>query len=72
MTKKEFRTIKERIEDIEYYGNGFHKLNGRYVQVLNLRIKGEIVLVDIILGNHEENSVQRYNNCEYPFGELVK
>ena len=64
MTKEE---IKQAIHDYEYLNNGFQKLSGKYVKVVNLKLRKNSVTVDIILGDEDpEEAINRYNVCEYP------
>lgn len=70
--KKELREkLKKAIEHLEYYANGFNKLNGHDVEAVNIAFgqseKNEKVYVaDIILHDREENKSERFNDCEYP------
>jgi hypothetical protein len=58
------------IEDVEYYTNYFHKLNGRNVRLKNMkRMKNEI-RGDIIYYDNEEGSSERYNNISYRVDKL--
>ena len=67
MTKKE---AKERIETIEFYGNGFHKLSGYDVRAINIRLRKEKVIADIIF--YEDGVRERHDNCEYPIEVLER
>jgi hypothetical protein len=64
--------IKQKIHDHEYYGNGFNHLSGRAVSVKNLRITKTKAVADIILHDYDENSKERFNQCEYPLEKLLK
>lgn len=57
--------IKDAIKEYEYYRNGFHKLCGRYVKVSNLVITKERYIADITLGDTEDKTSERYDECEY-------
>jgi len=56
--------LKEKVREYEYFLNGFQRLNGAYVKVVNIKKKRDRLLADVILynGEHEE----RYNKCNYP------
>ena len=62
--------IKNKITDYEYYRSGLQHLSGTDVEVKNLKILKNKAIADIILHNHEENSFERYNKCEYDLKEL--
>lgn len=69
MTKKE---IKEKIWKYEYCHSGFNKLSGVDVKVVNLRVRKNKAIADIVLTSDlESGNSERYNNCEYPFS-LIK
>ena len=63
MTKTE---AKRRIQDFEFYQNGFGALSGHDVKVVNLRKFKKKYVADIILRDYYDNSQERYNDCEYP------
>ena len=69
MNRKE---IKDMIEKYEYNINGFGRLNGRDVKVVNLRVTKEKVICDVILINDDDNMTERYNNTEYKLSKLVE
>ena len=58
--------IKRRTAEYEYYANGFHRLNAVEVLVRNVRIRKDRVIADIVIRRLEENTEERFNNCEYP------
>ena len=66
--------LKQRIEAIETNNNGLRHVNGAYVNVVNMRIKKDMITADVILSNDMEQTYQRYNNMEYPitmFKDLI-
>jgi len=63
MDKKQ---AKEIIKKLEYNNNGLGRINGAYVEVVNLKILKEKVVADVILSNDVEQTYERINNCEYP------
>lgn len=69
MTRKE---IKSRIEEHEYFSNGFHKLNGYHVKAVNLKQRQDKFIVDIIIHSADDNATERYNDCEYPKEFILK
>lgn len=66
--------IREKIWKYEYYRNGFSKLCGTGVRVLNLRINKNKATADIILITDDENEFgshyERYNDCEYNLDKM--
>ena len=66
MNEKE---IKKKIEMLEYNANGLGMFCFRGVEVLNLRLTKNKAIADIKLCDYEEQSFERFNNCEY---DLVK
>jgi len=69
MNKKE---IKDMIEKYEFNINGFGRLNGRDVKVVNLRVTKEKAICDVILINNDDNIRERFNNTEYKLSKLVE
>ena len=57
--------IRETIADYEYYRNGFNRLSGCCVKIVNLRILKNKYIYDTILQISFDH-FERYNNCEYP------
>ena len=62
------KNIKKKIEEYELFRNGLHRTNGSYVQLVNLRISGDIATCDIKLIS--EDGVERHNNCRYDLKAL--
>jgi len=62
------KNIKKKIEEYELFRNGLHRINGSYVQLVNLRISRDIATCDIKLIS--EDGVERYNNCRYDLKAL--
>ena len=58
-------TYKEAIEIMEYRANGFSRLSGHGVRVLNVRERKEDVVADVILYDYDDNKQERYNKCTY-------
>ena len=68
MTGKE---LKEKIWKYEFCLNGFHKLSGASVKVVNVRKARDKVITDVILT--DDNVIghsERFNSCEYPLALL--
>lgn len=61
--KKNKDEIKEKIRELERYANGLDKISGVFIKVLNLKIRKDKYIADIVICE-DENS-KRYNNCEY-------
>lgn len=59
-------TPKEKIEDYEYYKNGFNRLCGHEVVIVNVRKRKDKYIADVILRDIEAGKSERYNDCEYP------
>ena len=57
---------KKAIEEKEYYANGFYRLSGHGVKVVNVRERKLDVLADVILYDDNDNTHERYNKCTYP------
>ena len=55
--------IKKRIEEFEYYINGFQRLNGRDVQK-------DKAVADLIIHDFDDGITERYDNCEYPYVKI--
>lgn len=62
------KNLKEKIWEYEFYHNGFHKLSGADVKVVNVRKHKDKVIADVTLIDDcgTGHSEQRFNNCEYP------
>ena len=60
--------IKQRIEQYELFRNGLNAISGSAVQVVNLRLSGNIGVCDIKLIS--EDSIERHNNCRYDLKAL--
>ncbi len=56
--------IKEKIIEFERRISGLDKISGVDVKVLNLRIRKDKYIADVIISEDEKS--ERYNNCEYP------
>jgi len=59
-------TIKEIIEDFEYYKNGYNKISGNSVKAINIKERKDKYIADIILSEDLGAVETRYNKCEYP------
>ena len=63
--------IKQAIEKIEYYQNGFNMYaSGEDVRVINLRITKKKAICDVILTEDYGETEKRYNKCEYDLKSL--
>lgn len=69
MTKK---TAKEAIWNFEYYTNGYGRLSGMDVKVINLRLRKKFAIADVKLIDREDNHVDRYNDQKYVVEHLEK
>jgi hypothetical protein len=69
MTKKD---IKKAIWMLEYYGNGYDKLGGVNIKVVNLKVAKTRVFADIITVKTEDKIKERVDNCEYTFNDLER
>ena len=58
-------TLKEAIETMEYYANGYSRLSGYGVRALNVRERKDDVVADVILYDYNDNKQERYNKCKY-------
>ena len=56
---------KKAIEDYEYFATGYSRLSGHSIEVINVRVKKDEVLADVILHNDEDNIQERHNDCMY-------
>jgi len=63
MTRQE---AKQKIKIYEYYLNGFNKRVDHEVEVVNIRVRKDIVIADVIFIDHGRDYLERWNNCEYP------
>lgn len=57
--------IKQTISNIEFFANGFDKLCGSQIKVINLKSKKDKYIADIILISEFGEIKERVNNCEY-------
>jgi len=66
--------LKKKIRDYEYYSNGYHKLSGYDVEVLDIRIKprDDLVLADVLFHDYCDDHHDRYNSCEYVLSFFTK
>ena len=62
--------VKQAIEALEYYRNGFNKLWGVEVYARNVKLLKDKAVADIIIRWFEEGKQERYNACEYPYEDL--
>lgn len=69
MTKK---TAREAIWNFEYYTNGYERLSGMSVGVVNLRLRKKFAVADVKLIDIEDNHVDRYNDQRYSIEMLEK
>ena len=60
--------ITQRIEQYELFRNGFNAISGSAVQVVNLRLSGNIAVCDVKLIT--EDGMERYNDCRYDLKAL--
>lgn len=56
--------VKEKIRELERHISGLDKISGVFIKVLNLKIRKDKYIADIVICE-DENS-KRCNNCEYP------
>ena len=71
--KRVSEELRRKIETYEYYKNGFNQLSGAYTHAVNVKVRKNKAIADIILITDAENGCsERYNNCEYPLSELSK
>lgn len=56
--------VKEKIRKLERHNFGLDKISGVFIKVLNLKIRKDKYIADIVI--REDESSERYNNCEYP------
>ena len=62
------KIVKQKILDFEYFNfTAGGSLCSRDVEVLNLRLRKDKAIADIILHDYEENYQERHNNCEYDY-----
>jgi len=66
----DIQQIKERIWQLEYYGSGLNKLNAVEVRVVNLRVRKDRAVADVIVRYLEDGVEMRYSNVEYPLDKL--
>lgn len=72
MDKKERAKVRHLIEVFEYHQNGFHKLSGRDVEVLNVKKSVDNYTADVILHDREDKSHERFDGMKYPVAVLEK
>ncbi|MBA7601164.1 hypothetical protein ES703_08231 [subsurface metagenome] len=66
------KTAKEAIWNFEYYTNGYGRLSGMDVKVVNLRLTKKSAIADVKLIDREDNHVDRYNGQRYSIVVLEK
>ena len=67
----ERKAIKEAIKEYEYDINHFRRLSGTNVEVVNLKVKANLITADVILTYDIENGhSERFNNCTYHLSTL--
>ena len=62
--------ITRKIQDFEFYQNGFKNLSGVDVIVKNVRLLKKLAKADITFCYYEDNYQQKYFNCIYPYKML--
>jgi len=73
MAKRVSEELRRRIETFEYHKNGFDNLSGAYAHAINVKVRKNKAIADIILITDAENGTsERYDNCEYPLYLLKK
>ena len=61
------KKIKQKIEEFEYFYNGFHHLNGRSVKATRIRERADkMYIADIQFINDEDRKYELIKDCEYP------
>lgn len=65
-------TAREAIWNFEYYTNGYGRLSGKDVKVVNLRLTKKFATADVKLIDREDNHVDRYNDQKYVVEHLEK
>jgi hypothetical protein len=60
--------VKKKIVEFEYYENGYNRLSGADVKVVNLYVGKKKATADVILSDGDIKT--RVNSCEYPLVEL--
>jgi hypothetical protein len=76
MTKAKRNRVRQAIEDIEYYNNGFHRISGNDVEARNIKEMkdddGETIFIaDVIFHYRNDNVQERHNEVEYP-ADIIK
>jgi len=66
------KTAREAIWNFEYYTNGYGRLSGMDVKVINLRLRKKFAIADVKLIDREDNHVDRYNGQRYSIVVLEK
>ena len=67
---KKIKDIKSKIEDFEYYQNGFAHLSGAWVKVKNLRLTTKVARYDVTICSGEGEPEEKFYDCEYPLEKL--
>ena len=60
--------VKKKIVEFEYYENGYNRLSGTDVRVVNLHVGKDKATADVILNDGDVQT--RINACEYPLVNL--
>lgn len=65
--------IKKKIETYAYYHSGLKNINGGDVRAVNIKVRKDKVIADIIYMDYFDGyHTERYNDCEYPLDLLEK
>jgi hypothetical protein len=67
---KKIKDITRKIEDFEYYQNGFAHLSGAWAKAKNVRLSGGIALADVTLCSGQGEPEEKFFDCEYPLEKL--
>jgi len=67
---KKIQNLKSKIEDYEYYHNGFNHLSGAWVKVKNLIVNKTVARCDVTLCSGEGEPEEKFQACEYPLEKL--
>jgi len=60
--------VKKKIVEFEYFENGYNRLSGADVRVVNLHVGKAKATADVILSEGDVET--RVNACEYPLVNL--
>ena len=66
------KEAREAIWNFEYYTNGYGRLSGKDVKVINLRLTKKFAIADVKLIDSEDNHIDRYNGQRYSIVILEK